>query len=101
MSRPRRRTRRFKEVIVDFWRNHFCIDMGDDVQKSRRWTAAHYEDQVIRKNAFGKFKTMLYDSARHPAMLEYLDNQYSWQGKWNENYARELMELHTVGADRG
>src|SRR5947209_6329747 len=44
---------------------------------------------------------MLFASAKHPAMLEYLDNQYSKAGNWNENYARELMELHTLGADRG
>ena len=93
--------RRFKEVIVEFWRNHFCVDLGDDNQKSRRWTAGHYEDQVIRKLAFGKFKDMLFASARHPAMLEYLDNQLSRKDYWNENYAREVMELHTVGADRG
>ena len=101
LTRAVESNRRFKEVIVDFWRNHFCVDMGDDQQKSRRWTAGHYEDQVIRKLAFGKFKNMLFDSARHPAMLEYLDNQVSRKDNWNENYAREVMELHTLGADRG
>ncbi len=101
MTRAVESNRRFKEVIVDFWRNHFCIDMGDDQQKSRRWTSGHYEDQVIRKLAFGKFKEMLFASARHPAMLEYLDNQLSKKDNWNENYAREVMELHTLGADRG
>ena len=101
LTRAVESNRRFKEVIVDFWRNHFCIDMGDDQQKSRRWTSGHYEDQVIRKLAFGKFKEMLFASARHPAMLEYLDNQLSRKDNWNENYAREVMELHTLGADRG
>src|SRR5258706_2360647 len=94
--------RRFKEVIAEFWRNHFCVDLGaGDNQKSRRWTAAHYEDQVIRKHLFGKFKDMLFASARHPAMLEYLDNQLNHANYINENYAREVMELHTLGADRG
>ncbi len=94
--------RQFKEMMCDFWRNHFCVDSSEfDRNKTRRWTAAHYEDQVIRKYAFGKFKDMLSASAHHPAMLEYLDNQYSKAGNWNENYARELMELHTLGADRG
>jgi uncharacterized protein (DUF1800 family) len=90
--------RQFNEVMVEFWRNHFCVDMPDK-EKSRSWTAGHYEEQVIRKNVFGKFKTMLYASATHPAMLEYLDNQLSHVNSWNENYAREVMELHTVGAD--
>src|SRR6185437_6086481 len=43
----------------------------------------------------------LFASARHPAMLEYLDNKLSKKNEWNENYAREIMELHTLGADRG
>ena len=60
-----------------------------------------YEENVIRKNVFGKFKMMLYASATHPAMLEYLDQQVSRRGEWNENYAREVMELHTLGADKG
>jgi len=90
--------RQFNEVMVEFWRNHFCVDMPDK-EKSRSWTAGHYEEQVIRKNVFGKFKTMLFASATHPAMLEYLDNQLSKANDWNENYAREVMELHTVGAD--
>src|SRR5205823_71393 len=94
--------RRFKEVMCEFWRNHFCIDTGaGDQQKSRRWTCGHYEDNVIRAFAFGRFEDMLFASARHPAMLEYLDNQYSKKGNWNENYAREVMELHTLGADKG
>ena len=93
--------RRFTEVMADFWRNHFCVDLGEDNEKTRRWTAGHYENQVIRKHLYGKFKSMLFDSARHPAMLEYLDNQASKINNWNENYAREVMELHTLGADRG
>ena len=101
MTRSVESKRRFKEVMVDFWRNHFAVDFGDDQQKSRRWTTGHYEDHVIRKHAFGKFKDMLFASAKHPAMLEFLDNQLSHKDHWNENYAREVMELHTVGAKGG
>ena len=93
--------RQFKEVMVDFWRNHFCVDQPHNDEKSRSWTDVDYEENVIRKNAFGKFKMMLWDSARHPAMLEYLDQELSKKHEENENYAREVMELHTVGADKG
>ena len=93
--------RQFKEVMVDFWRNHFCIDQPHTNEKSRSWTAVDYEENVIRKHVFGKFKQMLFASARHPAMLEYLDQELSKKGEWNENYAREVMELHTLGADHG
>jgi len=93
--------RQFKEVMCDFWRNHFCVDQPREEEKSRSWTDADYEQQVIRRYVFGKFGEMLYASARHPAMLEYLDNKLSKANSWNENYAREVMELHTLGADRG
>ncbi len=63
--------------MVDFWRNHFCVDQPHSDEKSRSWTDVDYEENVIRKNAFGKFKMMLWDSARHPAMLEYLDQELS------------------------
>jgi len=90
----------FAELMYEFWRNHFCINQPKDNAPARSWTAPHYEENVIRKHAFGKFKDMLYASATHPAMLEYLDNSISRANAWNENYARELMELHTLGADR-
>jgi uncharacterized protein (DUF1800 family) len=94
--------RQFKEVMCDFWRNHFCVDQPhNNEEKTRSWTDADYEEQVIRKHVFGQFKDMLFASARHPAMLEYLDQKLSHKNSWNENYAREVMELHTLGADRG
>ncbi len=94
--------RQFKEMMCEFWRNHFCVDQpGLGEEKTRTFTDADYEEQVIRKYAFGNFKDMLFASARHPAMLEYLDNKLSRRGEWNENYAREVMELHTLGADKG
>jgi uncharacterized protein (DUF1800 family) len=93
--------RQFKEVMCEFWRNHFCVDTPDNDETSRAWTVPDYEEKVIRANVFGSFKQMLFASATHPAMLEYLDNFKSKANNWNENYAREVMELHTLGADRG
>ena len=92
--------RQFKEVMCEFWRNHFCVDTPDNDETARAYTAPDYEEKVIRKHVFGDFKMMLFDSARHPCMLEYLDNFKSRANNWNENYAREVMELHTLGADR-
>ena len=91
--------RQFQEVMVDFWRNHFFVNQPDRDAPLRSWTAIDYERNVIRKHAFGKFRNMLFASATHPAMLEYLDNYQSKANAWNENYAREVMELHTLGAD--
>ena len=93
-------SRQFKEVMCEFWRNHFTVDQPELTAPNRSWTAVRYEEDVIRKHAFGKFPNMLFASATHPAMLEYLDNYISRANAWNENYARELMELHTLGADR-
>jgi uncharacterized protein (DUF1800 family) len=93
--------RQLNEVLCEFWRNHLCIDISSGDPKPRAWASTNYEEAVIRPNVFGKFSNMLFASARHPAMLDYLDNQISKANNWNENYARELMELHTVGVDRG
>jgi len=65
-----------------------------------RWTLAEYEDSV-RVHALGKFSELVMATATSPAMLEYLDNAQSAVGKINENYARELMELHTLGVSGG
>ena len=92
--------RQFKEVMCEFWRNHFCVDTPDNDENVRSYTAPDYEEKVIRAHVFGKFKNMLFASATHPCMLEYLDNFKSRANNWNENYAREVMELHTLGADR-
>jgi uncharacterized protein (DUF1800 family) len=99
--------RQLQEVMVDFWYNHFNVyaDKGID----RLWVGA-YEREAIRPNALGKFRNLLGATARHPAMLFYLDNwqnsapNASKKGRFkglNENYARELMELHTLGVDGG
>ena len=93
--------RQFQEVMAEFWRNHFFVNQPVRDAPTRSWTAIDYEQNVLRKHAFGKFKNMLYASATHPAMLEYLDNYQSKANAWNENYAREVMELHTLGEGRG
>ena len=104
--------RQLQEVMVDFWLNHFNVFAG---KGELRWYLPDWERTVIRPNALGRFPTLLRASARHPAMLFYLDNWLSTrpdfvrrggpdQGRragLNENYARELMELHTLGVDGG
>ncbi|HYN95442.1 MAG TPA: DUF1800 domain-containing protein, partial [Pilimelia sp.] len=82
------------EMTAGFWANHLHVAApSSGVWDSR----ADYDAQVTRKHAFGRFADMLRASARHPAMLTYLDNRSSTKAHPNENYARELMELHTVG----
>jgi uncharacterized protein (DUF1800 family) len=90
--------RQLFEVMVDFWSNHLNINCPNgDV-----WDTRHrYDADVIRANALGNFGTMLAASAFHPAMLRYLNNADSTKDQPNENYARELMELHTVGVNGG
>jgi uncharacterized protein (DUF1800 family) len=99
--------RQLQEVMADFWYNHFNVYADKGI--TRLWVGA-YEQQAIRPYSLGKFRDLLGATARHPAMLFYLDN---WQnsapnsknkGRFkglNENYARELMELHTLGVDGG
>jgi uncharacterized protein (DUF1800 family) len=112
--------RQLQEVMVDFWTNHFNVfaNKGAD-----RWLLPAYDRDTIRPNALGKFSTLLEATAQSPAMLFYLDNfqsvspdanrgggglrrlvnpQAQRQRRGiNENYARELMELHTLGVDGG
>jgi uncharacterized protein (DUF1800 family) len=86
--------RQLFESTVMFWANHLHVA----APSSGIWdTRSDYDVQVIRKHAFGKYADMLKASARHPAMLTYLDQRSSAKAHPNENYARELMELHTVG----
>ncbi|WP_433383313.1 DUF1800 domain-containing protein [Actinoplanes sp. CA-142083] len=86
--------RQLFEVVAQFWANHLHIAApSSGVWDSR----SDYETQVIRKFTFGRFADMLKASMKHPAMLTYLDNRSSTKAHPNENYARELMELHTVG----
>jgi uncharacterized protein (DUF1800 family) len=85
-----------RELLVDFWHNHFNVSM--DANEAIAILLPHYDRTVIRKNALGNFRVFLEDVAKHPAMLYYLDNALSKASPANENYARELFELHTLGA---
>jgi uncharacterized protein (DUF1800 family) len=86
--------RQLFEVMAEFWGNHLNVTCpSGDVWDSR----GDYERTVIRRHTFGRFADMLKASARHPAMLTYLDNRHSTRTAPNENYGRELLELHTVG----
>lgn len=105
--------RQLQEVMVDFWTNHFNVFAGKGAD---RWLLPAYDRDTIRPNAMGKFATLLQATAQSPAMLFYLDNFQSVSPNMrqrplanpqqqrrgiNENYARELMELHTLGVDGG
>ncbi len=99
--------RQLEEVMVDFWYNHFNVFAGKGIDRA---LVTSYERDAIRPHALGSFRALLGATAKHPAMLFYLDNVVSSaprpdaKGKargLNENYARELMELHTLGADGG
>jgi uncharacterized protein (DUF1800 family) len=88
--------RQLKEVLADFWHNHFNV-LGDDYMGGPLF--AHYDRDVIRANMLGNFRVMLEAVARSPAMLYYLDNYTNAVAGPNENWARELFELHTMGAE--
>src|SRR6185369_7579701 len=119
--------RQLQEVMVDFWTNHFNVFAGKGAD---RWLLPAYDRDTIRPNAMSKFSTLLQATAQSPAMLFYLDNfqsvspnanqqrrggggllrqlrpqqpqqQQRQRRGINENYARELMELHTLGVDGG
>ncbi len=90
--------RQLNEVMVDFWMNHFNVFAGKGLD---RFLIASYERDAIRPRVWGRFEDLLLATAKSPAMLFYLDNARSRAGAINENYARELMELHTIGVDAG
>jgi uncharacterized protein (DUF1800 family) len=117
--------RQLNEVMVDFWMNHFNVFAGKGID---RFLLTSYERDVIRPHIWGRFEDLLMATAKSPAMLFYLDNARSVaapenrpmlaqrfgrraiemnpqlknrQGGLNENYAREIMELHTLGVDSG
>ena len=119
--------RQLYEVMVDFWFNHFNVAFD---KNEVEWCTGTYEREVIRPNALGNFKDLLMAVAKSPAMMVYLDNNDNFadpnfkpladpgmtgkgggammmqsmpgQGlRLNENYARELLELHTLGVDGG
>jgi uncharacterized protein (DUF1800 family) len=84
--------------MVWFWLNHFSVYQfkGD-----LRWLIGDYEERAIRAHALGHFRDLVLATLQHPAMLQYLDNAQNAAGHLNENYARELMELHTLGVNGG
>ena len=107
--------RQLEEVLVDFWFNHFNVFAG---KGATRHYVGEYERDAIRPYVLGNFRDMLEATAKSPAMLFYLDNWLNMsprpeQGRAprearprrargiNENYARELLELHTLGVDGG
>src|SRR2546425_11426752 len=103
--------RQLYEVMVDFWTNHFNVFLGKGAD---RFLLLDYVEHVVRPHALGRFEDLLIATAESPAMLFYLDN---WESVapgsspafrlprsalgLNENYARELLELHTLGVDGG
>ena len=107
-------SRQLEEVLVDFWMNHFNVFNG---KGQARLLLTSYERDAIRPHVLGAFRDLLLATARHPAMLVYLDNWLSQVPRddvpapplppnvqrlgLNENYGRELMELHTLGVDGG
>jgi uncharacterized protein (DUF1800 family) len=104
--------RQLHAVMVDFWFNHFNVYSQ---KGALRWMVPAYEREAIEPYALGRFKELLRATAQHPAMLFYLDNWMSTRADFilpagpekgrklglNENYAREIMELHTLGVDGG
>ncbi len=83
-----------REAMVQFWLNHFSVNADDDTQVSGCFP---YYDQIIRANALGNFRTMLGQVAKSVSMMYFLNQQSSTYIQPNENYAREVMELHTLG----
>ena len=91
--------RQLQEVLTDFWFNHFNVDARKGAD---RFLLTEYERDTIRPRVLGRFRDLLGATAKSPAMLLYLDNWQSSAVKGiNENYGRELMELHTLGVDGG
>ncbi|HEY3057030.1 MAG TPA: DUF1800 domain-containing protein [Thermoanaerobaculia bacterium] len=107
--------RQLNEVMVDFWMNHFNVFAGKGID---RFLLTSYERDTIRPHVWGRFEDLLMATAKSPAMLFYLDNarsvaapenrfrgfrpaQQQMRAGLNENYAREIMELHTLGVDAG
>ncbi len=88
--------KQLSERLAAFWHNHFSVNAGDDDLSP---TFPSYDRDVIRKHLFGNFRQMLEAVATHPLMLVYLNNRSNSDAGPNENYARELFELHTLGAE--
>lgn len=90
--------RQLYEMVVDFWSNHFNIYFRKGIVRAFKTADDRH---VIRPHVLGKLQDLLLASAKSPAMLIYLDNAQSTADRPNENYARELLELHTLGVNGG
>lgn len=90
--------RQLYETVVEFWGDHFNIEQD---KLDCAWLKTVDDRAVIRQHAFGNFYEMLWASMHSPAMLHYLDNHENFAHSPNENYARELLELHSLGVDAG
>ena len=86
------------EQMVSFWMNHFSVHQS---KHNLRAMVGDFEESAIRPHALGKFRDLLKATVFHPAMIRYLDNEQNAAKQLNENYARELMELHTLGIGGG
>src|SRR3984957_4445117 len=87
-----------RERMTWFWFNHFNVHQ---YKANLRVLVGDYVDSAIRPHALGHFRDLVMATLRHPAMLRYLDNADNAAGHLNENYAREIMELHTMGVGSG
>jgi uncharacterized protein (DUF1800 family) len=87
-----------QEQMVWFWLNHFSVFQ---YKANLRWLVGDYEERAVRPHVFGHYKDLVMATLEHPAMLQYLDNSQNAVGHINENYARELLELHTLGVGSG
>lgn len=87
-----------QELLTWFWFNHFTVFQHKGYINL---LLADYEEHAIRPHVLGKFRDLVMATLTHPAMLVYLDNAQNAAGAVNENYARELMELHTLGVNGG
>ena len=90
--------RQLEDVLTDFWFNHFNVDAR---KIEDRPVMVEYERDAIRPHVLGRFRDLLGAVAKSPAMLFYLDNWLSRANTLNENYGREILELHTLGVDGG
>lgn len=91
-------SRQLYEVMVGFWSDHFTVPVGADDGRHFR---TQYDAKVIRPNALGRFEDLLVAVTYSGSMMQYLDLNGSTGKNPNENFARELLELHTVGVDGG
>ncbi len=87
-----------QEQMTWFWLNHFNVHSG---KSNLRAMVGDYEESAIRPHALGRFRDLLGAATLHPAMIRYLDNEQNAAGRLNENLAREVMELHTMGVTGG